>query len=88
MSQNHVEIFLKWTAPGAHPEVKAWLQQHGLSARPMGPGLLVSGDRDVLARAFNVPPDHLHGPADVPIPRELAPHVASITIPKPRSYRP
>ena len=86
MSDDYLELFLTWASTGEHPTVKSWLENHGLSSRRMTNGLLVSGDRQTFEKAFSVSLQSVRGPYELPIPPELAPHVASLILPRPRSY--
>jgi len=88
MANDYIELFLKW-APGANEaDVESWLKQHQLSSAKMIEGLLLSGTKAAIENAFSVSLDNLQPPAELPVPSELKPHVASITLPKPRSYYP
>lgn len=79
--QDHVEAVLVWSDRGPSGAVDRWLKAHGLGVQKMKAGLLVSGPRDRFQQAFGVPPQ---APANLPVPAELAPHVASIAVPAPR----
>lgn len=85
MTDEYVELFLKW-AKGESPEVKSWLERKGLSTIPMKDGLLVSGSRDQVEKAFAVSLENRELPFTLPIPKDLAPHLASIILPRSRSY--
>jgi hypothetical protein len=86
MSDDHIELILKWIPGAATAEAAAWLSDRGLTALPMKQGLLVSGRRSDVERAFSVDLSDANLPYQIPIPAELSGNVASITLPKPRSY--
>ncbi len=86
MAEQYTELFLKWTANGENAQVKAWLESHGLRALPMQRGLLIAGSRSRIEAAFSVSLENRQPPFELPIPAELQPYVASITLPRPRSY--
>ncbi len=86
MTADHLELFLKWRASGENPRVQAWLEQRGLSTTRLKQGLLISGNRENVEKAFSVSLSTSQVPAPLPVPEDLAPYVASITLPKPRSY--
>jgi hypothetical protein len=83
---DYIELFLKWSESGESQEAKAWLQTHGLSMVPMKKGLLITGSRRQMEQAFSISLDNRQIPVEVPVPAELQPFVASITLPQPRSY--
>jgi hypothetical protein len=85
MTNDYVELFLKWSSSGDNPHVKQWLEERGLSTLRMLHGLLVSGSRQDIEKAFSVTLDMSRTPIDLPVPEDLKPHVASITLPTPRS---
>jgi hypothetical protein len=88
MADDYTELFLKW-APGANQAaVQTWLKQHQLSSAKMIDGLLLSGSKAAIESALSFSLDNLQLPAELPVPAELKPHVASITLPKPRTYYP
>src|SRR5262245_2485527 len=80
MTDDFIELFLKWTANGEHPPVVTWLKMQGLQALPMKQGLLVTGGRRRIEAAFSVSLEKISLPFDLPIPSDLLPHVASITV--------
>jgi hypothetical protein len=86
MAGDYLELFLKWAPGGENPDVKAWLAKHDLSVMRMTNGLLVSGSRPSVEKAFSVSLQDVQGSFEVPVPDELKSHVASITLPGPRSY--
>ena len=86
MTDDFVQLFLKWSSAGEHPEVKAWLERNGLSSMPMKQGLLVTGNRQRIEKAFAVSLENVQGPFELPIPEDLTQHVSSIALPRPRSY--
>jgi hypothetical protein len=81
-----VEVFLKWAPNGDSVQVQAWLEQRGLSTLRMKQGLLVTGTRSQIEEAFAVSLDNPRRPLELPVPDDLRSHVASLTVPKPRSY--
>jgi hypothetical protein len=83
---DYIELFLKWSGSGESQQAKTWLQTHGLSLKPMKQGLLITGSRQQIEQAFSVSLDNRTLPVEVPVPVELEPFVASITLPQPRSY--
>jgi hypothetical protein len=88
MADDYVELFLKW-APNANADVvRHWLEQRGLAATAMKSGLLLSGTKHQLEKAFSVDFQSIEPPENLPVPAELHGHVASITLPRPRSYHP
>jgi len=86
MTDDYIELFLKWTASGEHPQVITWLKNHGFQALQMKQGLLIAGSRRQIETAFSVSLEDRQPPIELPIPAEMLPHVASITMPRPRSY--
>jgi hypothetical protein len=84
--QDYIELFLKWTGSGESQQTKTWLQKNGLSMLPMKQGLLITGSRQQIENVFSVSLENRQLPFELPIPAELQPFVASITLPKPRSY--
>ena len=86
MADDYVELFLKWAAGGEVPQVKAWLETNGLSTMRMKHGLLITGGFQKVENVFGVSLKNKQPPIELPIPQELAPHVAAITLPRPRSY--
>ena len=88
MADDYTELFLKWTPNANADVVRRWLEQRGLAATAMKSGLLLSGTKHQLEKAFSVAFQNLEPPANLPVPTELRDHVASITLPRPRSYSP
>jgi len=86
MTDDYVELFLKWTADGEAPQVQTWLEKNGLSTMRMKHGLLITGSLQQIETVFGVSLKNKQPPIELPIPQELAVHVAAITLPRPRSY--
>jgi len=86
MTDEYIELFLKWTADGENLQAKTWLESNGLRTLPITQGLLITGSRVQIEKAFSVSLENKQLPFEVPIPAELQASVASITVPKPRSY--
>lgn len=87
MSDQHIELFVKYVAGGDEEHVRKWLADHGLASDPMQAGhLLVSGGSDQVEKAFGVTLEGRSRPFDVPVPDELKPYVESITIPRSRKF--
>ena len=85
-TDEYIELFLKWTAAGENPQVQTWLKNNGLSTLRMKHGLLITGSRRQIEKVFSVSLENKQLPFELPIPAELLPYVASITVPRPRSY--
>jgi hypothetical protein len=86
MAYDYIELFLKCRENGDTRAVNEWVRQHGLSAATMKSGLLLSGDRKQVEKAFSVSLEDIQPPTSLPVPEELRDHVESITVPRPRSY--
>jgi hypothetical protein len=86
ITDEYVELFLKWNESGEKLEAKSWLQNKGLSTLPMKHGLLLTGSRRQIETAFSVSLENVQPPFELPLPAALKPHVASITLPRPRAY--
>lgn len=86
MADDYIEVFLKWTPRAVTHVVREWLEQHGLSVATMKSGVLLSGTRNQIERAFSVSLENIEPPVNLPVPVELRDHVDSVTVPKPRSY--
>jgi len=86
MSEDHLEIIVKYAPTGSAQTVQKWLEQRGLSVTPMKSGLLLAGSRGQIEKTLGVPLDAVDRPASLPIPPDLRAHVASILLPGPRSY--
>jgi hypothetical protein len=86
MADDYVELFLKWSPNANTKFVSEWLEHHGFSVMNMKSGLLVSGTRVQIETAFSVDLENVRLPFELTVPAELSGHVASISIPKPRSY--
>jgi hypothetical protein len=72
--EDHVEMVIEVGPDGDRAQVIRWLQEHGVDALPLVVGVLATGQRGQLARAFGV------GPHDtLPVPDELREHVTSIS---------
>ena len=84
--EDYIELFLKWTGSGESPQIKTWLQKKGFSMLPMKQGLLIIGSRHLIEEVFSVSPENKQRPFELPIPAELQPFVASITLPRRSSY--
>ena len=82
----YIELLLKWGAGGQSPQVETWLHAHGLSTLAMKQGLLVTGGRQQIENVFSVSLENKQPPFELPIPAELQPFVASIVLPRPRTY--
>jgi hypothetical protein len=79
MAEQHREVVVQ-LRDGADPDyVSGWLRWHGLEAMPLIAGLLAAGEAEVLRAAFGVAPQ-----GALPVPDELAAHVASIVVVPPK----
>jgi hypothetical protein len=77
--RQHVEIVAE-LKPGADPApVARWFEERGLDTLPLVVGVLVTGDADALRAALRAEPT-----GTLPIPDELAEHVASIAVVPPK----
>jgi hypothetical protein len=88
MTDQHVELFLKWRPGGEAPEVYTWLAKNGLSSLPMKQGLLITGTSDRVEKAFGVSLAGQSLPFEIPVPTELSAHVETIVVPRPRQIYP
>jgi hypothetical protein len=88
MADDYVELFLKWTPDANADVVRHWLEQRGLTVMAMKSGLLLSGTKSQVEKAFSVSLKSIELPQNLPVPAELHDHAASITLPRPRSYNP
>jgi hypothetical protein len=86
MAGGFYEVLLKWSPAGADPHVREWLQRQGLTAMPMKAGMLTIASRDQIEKAFGVSVGDGPPPFELPVPEELKPYLASVTVLKPRSY--
>jgi len=86
MLDDYLELILRWSAQGENLEAKSWLEKNGLSTSRMKNGLLITGSRSQIETVFSVSLENRELPFLLPIPVELQSSVASITLPKPRSY--
>jgi len=85
-TDQYIELFLKWAISGENLQAKTWLENNSLSTQQMKYGLLITGSRRQIEKVFSVSLENKQLPLELPIPAELAPYVASITLPRPRSY--
>lgn len=85
-TDQYIELFLKWSTDGENSQARSWLESNSLSTQPMKQGLLITGTRRQIEKVFSVSLEDKQLPFELPIPAELAPYVASITLPRPRSY--
>jgi hypothetical protein len=69
-------------------DAQTWLENNGLSTLPMKHGLMVAGTHGQIETVFSVTLENRQPPFELPIPEDLKPHVASVTLPRPRSYHP
>ena len=72
--EDHVEVVIEVGPDGDRTQVIRWLQEHGVDALPLVVGVLATGERGQLVRAFGVGPDD-----KLPVPEELREHVTSIS---------
>ena len=86
MADDYVELFLTWGSAPDQAAVRAWLEQRQLSTTKMKSGLLLLGTKHAIEHAFAISLDDLQPPAELPVPAELKDQVASINLPRPRSY--
>ena len=80
------ELFLKWNPEADQEFVRRWLEQRNFSTSKMTTGLLLLGTRTTIEQTFSVNLVDIEPPLELPVPPELESHVASITLPRPRSY--
>ena len=86
MDPDYIESLLVWNERGASDSVRQWFVDHGFNVTPMRAGLLITGPRDRFETLFGVDLKDAEPPIQLPIPRELSPHVASFGIPRPRRF--
>jgi hypothetical protein len=77
----YVEAVVLLLPAGKKAYVKKWFQQRSFDCIPMRAGLLITSDHRTLERAFNVTIPDWSARTELPIPKNLAAHVASIVIP-------
>jgi hypothetical protein len=70
MPDDHIELFLKWTPKAIPHVVHDWLERQGFSVMKMKTGLLVSGTRNQIERAFSVSLENVKPPMELPVPVE------------------
>jgi hypothetical protein len=87
LNDDYVELVLLWGAEGERPRVRTWLEAHGLATMKVTRGLLVTGTRARIEAVFSVSLQNPSLPFELPIPADLTGDVASIVLPKPRSYQ-
>jgi hypothetical protein len=84
MNAEFIEALMFWNENGSSNSVDLWLQQQGLTTMPMTAGILISGTRSQFEMVFAVDLKQSEPPLELPVPTEIAAHVATIEIP---SYR-
>jgi hypothetical protein len=89
MSEQHVELFLKWKANADSHKVRDWLTQRGIGFKemPKEPGVVVLASKRLLDQHLEISLDDIRPPAEIPVPKELESDVASIILPSPRRIR-
>lgn len=80
------EVLLKWSASGADPRVREWLEGRGLTAMSMKAGMLTLASSSQIEKSFGVSVEGVRPPLELPVPEELRSSISSITVLKPRSY--
>ena len=88
MADEFIELILIWAALGPHAQTREWLEKQGLTVMPMKSGLLITGSQRQIEKVFRVSLDNQQPPLRLPVPEELAPHVSSVSWPRPREYHP
>ncbi|MER9349978.1 hypothetical protein [Mesorhizobium sp. M0227] len=86
MTDQHVELFVRFNPLADTEVVHSWFEQHGLSVAPMKVGALLTGSRSKIEKAFSVSLNEIAPAATLPLPAELRSHVESVTLFEPRSY--
>jgi hypothetical protein len=79
--ETYVEAILVYARGGGDPAVERWFAERGLRTQRMRAGLLVLGDGRAFEAAFGVGVGLGERPVSLPVPKELAQAVDSITIP-------
>ena len=87
MTDEYVELILKWRPSVDVDYARKWLESHDFVVTPMKAGAALLGTRRQIEKTFSTSLRDAQPPIDLPIPDELRKYVESVTFPKPRSYQ-
>ena len=87
MEDEFAELFLKWTPQAQRSIAEEWLKGRGFTATQTPSGLFVLATKSQIETIFAVSLEDIRRPAKLPVPKELKDHIASVTLPVPRSYQ-
>ncbi|ESX18035.1 hypothetical protein X765_32390 [Mesorhizobium sp. LSHC440B00] len=86
MTDQNIELFVKFTPLADTQVAHRWFEQHGLSVTPMKVGALLAGTQSKIEQAFSISLNEIAPTGTLALPLELRSHVESVTFFKPRSY--
>src|SRR5262245_65104660 len=85
-NDDYVEAIVVLSSSKGKNRVKKWFEDRSFSCQTMRSGFLISADRKKVEGTFNVRTQDLSEHIELPVPKDLAGDVVSITIPKLAQY--